>query len=245
MLFLTEPDDDAVMLPGLDKPVQIRRSPRARRFALKVDEAKRAAILTLPASASIDEALSFANRHIAWLQKRLTAIPSSVPFADGAIFPLRGLDHQIRTVGRKRSCGVVWTDADDVEQPLVCVAGDARHASRRLVDWLKSEARKDVTARVNWHAGQLELNPKKITVRDQTTRWGSCSSSGSLSFSWRLILAPHFVLDYVAAHEVAHLEEMNHGPAFWQLVYKTMPRTDEARLWLKRHGTALHRYGVE
>lgn len=245
MLAPTESDDDYVVLSGLDEPVQIRRSPRARRFALKVDEAKRAAILTLPADASVNEALSFANRHVAWLQKRLMAIPPSVPFADGAVLPIRGLNHQIRFAGRKQSHGVVWTDPNNADKPLINVAGDESHAPRRLKDWLKGEARKDVSARVGWHAKQLNLNPKRISVRDQTTRWGSCSSSGSLSFSWRLILAPHFVLDYVAAHEVAHLEEMNHGKAFWQLVYKTMPRTDEARRWLKCHGTALHRYGAE
>jgi len=245
MLAPTESDDDFVMLAGLDEPVQIRRSSRARRFALKVDEAKRAAILTLPAGAALSDALDFATKHVRWLQKRLVAIPASVPFTDGAVLPIRGLDHRIRLAGKRRSRGVVWTDPDNDDGPLVNVAGDQRHVSRRLTDWLKREARKDVSARVDWHAKQLGLNPKRITVRDQTTRWGSCSSNGSLSFSWRLILAPHLVLDYVAAHEVAHLEEMNHGKAFWRLVYKTMPRTDEARQWLKCHGTALHRYGAE
>jgi predicted metal-dependent hydrolase len=84
-----------------------------------------------------------------------------------------------------------------------------------------------------------------VFVRDQTTRWGSCSTSGALSFSWRLVLAPPFVLDYLAAHEVAHLGHMNHGPRFWSLVERTMPRHEEARNWLRKHGASLHRYGAE
>ena len=88
----------------------------------------------------------------------------------------------------------------------------------------------------------LGLKPRRVVVRDQTSRWGSCSTARVLSFSWRLIFAPPFVLDYVAAHEVAHLKEMNHGPRFWALVRKTNPRMDEARRWLKRHGAELHRY---
>jgi len=110
---------------------------------------------------------------------------------------------------------------------------------------LVSEARADLQDRVSWHSRNLQLKPRRIAVRDQTTRWGSCSSSGVLSFSWRLILAPTLVLDYVAAHEVAHLQEMNHGPRFWDLVRMTMPRMEEAQRWLKRHGGDLHSYGAE
>ena len=84
---------------------------------------------------------------------------------------------------------------------------------------------------------------RKLNVRDQKSRWGSCSSNGSLSFSWRLIMAPPHVLDYVAAHEVAHLREMNHGPRFWALVAKTMPQCDESKRWLRTFGNELHRYG--
>ena len=96
-------------------------------------------------------------------------------------------------------------------------------------------------ARLIWY---VKLRPKRLTVRDQTSRWGSCSSTGALSFSWRLILAPPLILDYVAAHEVAHLAEMNHGPRFWALCRKTMPRTDEAKTWLQVYGIDLHRYGT-
>ena len=120
--------------------------------------------------------------------------------------------------------------------PRLYVTGEEEHAPRRLLDWLKRQAHLDLKTRVAVHAKRLDLTPKRLYVRDQTTRWGSCSTSGALSFSWRLVLAPPFVLDYLAAHEVAHLGHMNHGPRFWALVERTMPRHEEARSWLRKHG---------
>ena len=127
--------------------------------------------------------------------------------------------------------------------PRLHVAGEQEHAPRRLLDWLKRQAHLDLKTRVELHARRLDLSPNRIYVRDQTTRWGSCSTSGALSFSWRLVLAPPFVLDYLAAHEVAHLRELNHSHKFWRLTRSLFPRTDEAEAWMKRHGAQLHRYG--
>jgi predicted metal-dependent hydrolase len=126
--------------------------------------------------------------------------------------------------------------------PRICVTGHEEHVARRLRDWLIEMARKELSERVAHHAQNLGLRPRRVIVRDQTSRWGSCSSARVLSFSWRLILAPAYVLDYVAAHEVAHLKEMNHGARFWDLVKRTMPRMDEARRWLRRNGAELHSY---
>ncbi len=235
---------------GLDAPVTVHRSPRARRLSLRVSEARRAGVLTIPAHTSLESAGAFLAQHHDWLRARLALIPAAVPFADGSIVPLRGEDHALAFVGAARRRGVVWSvpaaeRGADTGLPRLCVAGDPAHAPRRLKDWLKREARRDLTARTRWHATRLGLGPARISVRDQTTRWGSCSASGVLSFSWRVVLAPPFVLDYLAAHEVAHLKEMNHGPAFWALVRKTLPTMDEGRGWLKRHGGGLHRYGAE
>ncbi len=127
--------------------------------------------------------------------------------------------------------------------PELHVSGRMEHAARRLRDWLFEEARRDLDARVVVHARKLGVAPKRIVVRDQATRWGSCSTTGVLSFSWRLILAPAHILDYVAAHEVAHLAEMNHGPGFWALVERTMPTMKEAKTWLQLYGLDLHQYG--
>lgn len=243
----------AVHVNGQETPIEVRRSPRARRFTLRVNEAQRGVVLTMPLSVSLKEAGDFLTRHEGWLQGRLAALPEPVPFTDGIVLPLRDTEHLVRFVGTARGRGVVWTESAPARGlapmrsplPRICVAGPREHAPRRLLDWLKREARKDLSARVTWHAGRLGLAPKRVSVRDQSSRWGSCSSAGSLSFSWRLILAPCLVLDYVAAHEVAHLKEMNHGPRFWQLVRRTMPRYEEARSWLRRHGGGLHRFGVD
>ena len=129
--------------------------------------------------------------------------------------------------------------------PKSAISGDTDHAPRRFSDWLRAEVRRDIAASVAKHAKALGCTPKRIAVRDQATRWGSCSTSGTLSFSWRLIFAPPFVLDYVAAHEVAHMREMNHGPRFWRLVKDAVPATQKARIWLKRHGAELHRFGSD
>jgi predicted metal-dependent hydrolase len=174
---------------------------------------------------------------------------------------LRGYAHMLRFAGSVRRRGVVWMEeAEDIRAapawpqgarvprrrvPRLTVAGEPEHAPRRLLDWLKRQAHQDLRNRVAVHAGRLDLTPARIFVRDQTTRWGSCSTTGALSFSWRLVLAPPFVLDYLAAHEVAHLAHMNHGPRFWAVVERIMPRHEEARAWLRKHGASLHRYGAE
>jgi predicted metal-dependent hydrolase len=137
------------------------------------------------------------------------------------------------------------SEVDDTRDfPRICVSGGEAHGSRRLSDWLRAEAKADLAARVAHHAANLGVQPKRISIRDQSSRWGSCSTTGTISFSWRLIFAPSYVLDYVAAHEVAHLREMNHGPRFWRLVRDTMPDVQKARNWLKQKGTELHRFAI-
>ncbi len=249
-----------VKLSGLDVPLLLRQSARARRFSLQVSEARRGAVLTVPAYTSFAEADEFLSRHLDWLKERLAGLPDPVPFADGAVVPLRGLAHVLRFAGPVRRRGVVWIEVPEDGEvaaswpagatsskerlPILSVSGEVGHAPRRFLDWLKRQAHADLRLRVDLHAKRLNLNPKRISVRDQTTRWGSCSTTGALSFSWRLVLAPPFVLDYLAAHEVAHLAHMNHGPRFWALVARAMPRHEEARDWLHRHGSSLHAFGA-
>lgn len=246
---------------GLDVPILVRRSSRARRFSLQVSEARRGAVLTMPLYSSFGDADEFLSRHIGWLKERVAGLSEPVPFTHGAVLPLRGSAHLIRFAGMTRKRGVVWIEAPEDAKaapawpegarvslrrlPRLYVAGEEEYAPRRLLDWLRRQAHLDLKSRVALHAKRLNLAPKRIYVRDQTTRWGSCSTSGALSFSWRLVLAPGFVLDYLAAHEVAHLAHMNHGPRFWALVERTMPRHEEARAWLRKHGASLHRYGAE
>ena len=129
--------------------------------------------------------------------------------------------------------------------PALVVAGDAAHLRRRVIDFLKREARRDLEPRVRQHAAALGVTVKAIRFRDQTSRWGSCTMSGHLSFSWRLIMAPSYVLDYLAAHEVAHLREMNHSRRFWRLCEALCPQTRQARAWLNAEGAKLHAIGCQ
>lgn len=241
---------EALHISGLQAPVEVRRHPAARRMTLRVSRTRRAVIVTLPMRCNLDEAGNFLNTHLDWVKQHLGAVPNPVPFEDGAIIPFRGLPHQLHFTGKTGARFLVKVEPVDHRMspdvlPRLVVSGAAVHAPKRLTDWLIERARDAIDEAVQAHAGRLKVRPKRIVLRDQSSRWGSCSTTRVLSFSWRLILAPPQVLDYVAAHEVAHLAEMNHGPRFWALVKKTMPRMDEARNWLRASGMDLHRYGQD
>ncbi|MDX2287759.1 MAG: SprT family zinc-dependent metalloprotease [Hyphomicrobiaceae bacterium] len=237
------PDYEETLLEGLGAPVEIRHHPKARRLTLRVSRTRRAVVVTVPPKCNPDIAESFVARHIEWVRARLDSLPAQVPFADGAIIPLRGEPHRIVFVGARRGARPVSVIEKVGGTGEIIVTGPVDGAPRRLLDWLMAEAKRDLDTAVLFHARRVGVRAKRISVRDQASRWGSCSSTGALSFSWRLILAPAFVLDYVAAHEVAHLREMNHGPRFWALVRDTMPAMDAAKAWLAASGMDLHRFG--
>jgi predicted metal-dependent hydrolase len=224
--------------------VVLRRSPSAKRFTLRIRNASGDVTLTMPKRSAVADARDFAERYAAWIGARLKRLPRPVPFASGAIIPVRGIDHVV--LHRPESRGTVWVaphDAPDGPALALCVSGGADHLARRVSDHLKTAARKDLEVAVAAHCGTLGLKARSVTVRDTVSRWGSCSSTGALNFSWRLILAPTFVLDYLAAHEVAHLVHMNHSEAFWRIARRLAPEADRAEAWLNAHGAALHRYG--
>ena len=239
-----EPKTIAVAVGDAVYAVRVSRNRRARRYTLRIHAASREAVLTMPLRGNLADASRFAQAHGDWLAKRFDQLPAIAPFVDGAIVPLRGVAH--RLTHRAQTRGTVWLEqARDDGDPLLCVAGNRAHVARRVRDFLKREARRDLEAAVARYAARLEVKPRRLSIRDQTSRWGSCNSSGVLSFSWRLILAPPAVLDYLAAHEVAHLVEMNHSARFWTLVKRICPATDEATRWLDANGNALHRYGAD
>ncbi len=221
--------------------VEVRRHPRARNLTLRVNAATRKIIATIPKRASRKEASGFILANYAWIRDRLLKAPEASVFSDGSTVPFRGIVHHIRFAGSARRRGVV-RPIDTETGPELQVHGEAEHCPRRLKDWLMKTAKIDLQTRVAHHAQTLGVGYHRISVRDQSSRWGSCSSSGTLSFSWRLILAPPEILDYVAAHEVAHLREMNHSPAFWRLVGELYPDYKSAERWLSTDGPDLHRY---
>jgi len=221
--------------------VQLRRHPQARRYTLRIQSATREAILTMPRRGNLREAKAFAEKNGAWIAARLSRLPESVSLHHGSTVPLRGVTHRIDH--RRGMRGTVWVECGDDGTNLLCVAGDAPHVERRLLDYFRREAKRDLERASREYAAKLGVSVRRITVRDQTSRWGSCSTSGVLSYSWRLILAPPFVLDYLAAHEVAHLVEMNHSRRFWRLLLGLNPDVHRAKAWLDAHGAELHRYG--
>jgi hypothetical protein len=222
--------------------VRVRRHRQARRYTLRIQSATREVVLTIPPRGTLKDAREFAQKHGGWIAARLGRLPEAAPFADGTVVPFRGVAHRI--VHRRGRRGTVWTETNADDAPLLCVAGDAPHIDRRISDFLRREARRDLEAASLRFASELGVSIKRVAVRDQSSRWGSCSTTGSLSFSWRLILAPGFVLNYLAAHEVAHLLEMNHSARFWRLVQRLCPDHERAKIWLDVHGTDLHRYGL-
>ena len=238
-----EPSEISVAFDSEIYLVRVRRHARARRYTLRVQAATREVVLTMPPRGSLKQASEFAQRHGAWIAARLRRLPQAAPFAHGTELPLRGVDHRIEH--RRGVRGTVWVECGDDGAQLLCVAGEAPHVARRVRDFLKCEAKRDLEAASRQAAQALGVSVARVTVRDQASRWGSCSTTGVLSYSWRLILAPSFVLDYLAAHEVAHLVEMNHSRRFWRLVDRICPHTSRAKTWLHTHGTDLHRYGAE
>jgi predicted metal-dependent hydrolase len=238
----TEPPDPAclqIRVGSAIVPVTIRRVGTARRYTLRVRTAQRDVVLSMPASGSIATARAFAQKHAAWIATRLDRLAQDVRFVDGATIPLRGIPHRVVHVPQGR--GTVKVEPGD--PPTLNVYGEAPHLPRRLTDFLRKQALRDLTAAVERHCAALGATHASLTVKDTASRWGSCSSTGALAFSWRLVLAPPFVLDYLAAHEVAHLKEMNHSARFWRACEKLCARTKEAKAWLRVHGAELHRYG--
>ncbi|NKB55382.1 MAG: DUF45 domain-containing protein [Alphaproteobacteria bacterium] len=226
----------SLSLDGHEIDVAVRRSARARRIAIRIDPAKGGAELVLPLRGSESEGLDFLRSRGSWLLSRLEAMPPHVPFCEGEMLPLRGIPHHIAHDPTARRG--VWA-----EEGRIVVSGRAEYLPRRLHDWLRREARTDIAPRVYAKAALLGKRPAGITIRDQKSRWGSCSSTGSLSFNWRLILAPEDVLDYVVAHEVGHMAVHNHSPAFWRTVDRLTSHARTGRDWLRKNGDRLFRYG--
>jgi predicted metal-dependent hydrolase len=217
-------------------PLVFKQNSRARRIILRLDYGTSRIIVVLPKRTSRDEGKRFALSNKDWIEERLDQLHEPVPFLHGATIPFLGAPHRIRH--RPHARGVVWCEQEEIH-----VAGHEEHVPRRVQDWLKIEAKREIEQRAIQKAEAIGKKIKKITIRDTKSRWGSCTSEGELAFSWRLIFAPRHVMDYVIAHEVAHLKEMNHGPRFWKLCSEICRSVEPARLWLENNGTDLYRYG--
>ena len=224
---------------GRALPLSIRENHRATRITLRIEPGGRALKMTVPYGIRRQDVDDFLSRHEGWLRERIARLDAatSSALADGGSISVRGVRHRIEHSGKVR--GVTESVLIDGEAVLR-VSGLPEQIARRIMAFLKAEARKDLAARVKVHTTAIGRPAKSITLKDTRSRWGSCTHDGALSFSWRIVMAPPDILDYLAAHEVAHLKEMNHGPAFWALCEKLCPGTESAKRWLKQHGSALH-----
>lgn len=231
------PETREVEVNGRSLPLTIRRDVRATRLTLRIEPGGRALRMTIPTGLPERDIRDFLDRHHGWLMTRLARFRTANALAHGGYVMVRGVSHRIEATGRLR--GLAEAVVVDGE-PVLRVGGMEEHLARRIADFLKKEARLELDRLVAVHAGRIGRRVKSMTLRDTRSRWGSCSADGALSFSWRIAMAPPAVIDYLAAHEVAHLREMNHGPAFWALCAELCPGMEEARRWLKRNGTMLH-----
>ena len=228
-------DTISLDLGGQCVTVTLRRSAQSKRLSLRIDP-NTGPVVIMPTRARMADAETFLAQNRIWLAERLARLPGKTPFAPGAHIPLLGQEHEIRHAPTARRG--VWA-----EDGVIHVSGQIDHLARRITDFLKAEAKRTITPQAFALSARLGRTPCRLSVRDTSSRWGSCSSRGDLSFSWRLIMAPEGVLTYVIAHEVAHLAEMNHSPAFWQLVVNLVGDPGPAKRWLKANGAKLHRYG--
>ena len=212
--------------------VQLRRSARARRLSLRISRLDGRATLTLPTRVPEHEGMAFLRDRESWLRKHLSDVAPEARVHIGGTMPFQGETLPIVGGDVKRA---------RLENGSLMVPADDRMVGKRVAAFLKLQARDALADASDRYAKSLGKPFGRISLRDTRSRWGSCSSEGNLMYSWRLIMAPVEVLDYVAAHEVAHLAHMDHSPRFWAVVEQLFPDHKRCRAWLRTHGAALHR----
>ena len=226
-----------VYYQGQAVEIVVECNARARRIRLKVGRSSRQAVLVLPRSASVKRGLEFAQSKADWILQQLSALPEKAVFCDGMRLSFLGTECVIHhSPLAKRG---VW-----FEQDVIWVSGQVEHLARRVRDFIKKEFAAYALKKARETAEKINARVSKVTVRDTTSRWGSCTRTGHLSLSWRLALAPLSVADYVIAHEVAHLKQMNHSAAFWRVVAELSPEYMSAERWLKKNAAYLHSFSV-
>ena len=219
-------------------PLTIKPSPRARVMRLRIDTRTGGVLLTVPRRVSTRRALEWAEGQRTWIEAQLAEVPPQVPLVAGGMVPFRGVQHRIDwEEGRSRTVRV--------EEDRLVVGGPLEGLERRLIRWLRQEALKLLSEETREFSASAGVKVTRVGVGDPSSRWGSCSTSGTIRYSWRLILAPDFVRRATVAHEVAHRVHMDHSPKFHALVERLLGEDPKpARLWLRRHGASIIRIWV-
>ncbi|MEL6363438.1 MAG: SprT family zinc-dependent metalloprotease [Pseudomonadota bacterium] len=239
MTNTVQPLATSFMIDGRPVPLRLVANARAKRLIVRIDRSG-AVVVTAPSKRLLPKALAFAESRKDWIREQLKTAPCPAPFAPGFEIPVRGVKHLIRRADNPvlRSAQIVAAP-----RPTIHVGGDAGQIARRVRERLVREARVDFTYWTSEFSEILNQRRGRISLRDPRSRWGSCNAKGDLSFSWRLVMAPPHVLEYVAAHECAHLVHMDHSPAFWRTVGRLVEDMEPAKAWLRENGARLHAYG--
>lgn len=227
---------ETLIIGDVTLPLIVRRYPQARRMTLRYDAQRRVVRLSLPPRAPSRLAAAFLREKQEWLARQMERHPARVLFENDCIIPVLGttvtLRHTVSLRGRVER-----------KNDALHISASAEHLAKRVETWLKAQLRAAILSEAAHMADRLGVKFRRVSVRDTSSRWGSCSREGNLSFCWRLVFAPRAVLSYLIAHEVAHLREMNHSEAFWREVEKIYPDYRDAREWLKNNASELRRYG--
>ncbi|WP_374550336.1 M48 family metallopeptidase [Sphingobium yanoikuyae] len=236
IILSTESSEAEILIDGVAMPVRVRRSARARAYKLTIDGLRGELRLSLPARANLKRALGWAQGHEDWVRAQMAVTPAVTLLGDGATFPLEG-----------REVRICWlagaTRTIRLEGDRLILGGAAESVGARVLRWLRTRAKAVLEAETLAMAQDHGLIVASVGTGDTRSRWGSCTSTGAIRYSWRLILAPAWVRRSTVAHELAHLLHMDHSPAFHAAharIYGEDPRP--ARAWLKAHGAGLHRY---
>jgi hypothetical protein len=216
-------------------PIIIRKHPRSQRMVIRYQPLQHSVGLTLPRYVSIRQGLHFVEEKRAWLEQQIRENVRQIPLIHGQAIPMFGREYTIHHTGGR---GVVALKGDNILVP-----GEPEFLNRRLREWLKRQTAAEINRIATIKAKTINKKYKKIIMRDTTSRWGSCSHDGNLSFSWRLVFAPFEVLEYVVSHEIAHLKHHNHSQAFWKVVELLYPDHETTQKWLRTKGTILYAYG--
>ncbi len=225
--------------PELPPYVVLRKSTRARKLALRLDTKERIFHLVVPQRTSLKKAQAFAEAHDRWMLERLEQFPPRISLIHGAEIPLFGT---FRTINITLDTTLKRTSITLEDKELKALTY-LKNSEERLQRFLKKTAKKRLGALAHEKAAQTSKKLNNVQVRDTKSRWGSCTSDGRISLSWRLIFAPYETLDYVVAHEVAHLTHLNHGRKFWALCEELSHDFEEGRYWIKHNSDELMRYG--
>lgn len=215
-------------------PILIRKHHSAKRISLRYNHTKNSVSLTIPRHSSVRRAIAFAHEKTMWLEAQIQQYQTikTQDITENCKISVLGEELTIKHSAGRGIASKIGS--------VLYIHGEQDFMKRRLQTWLKNLCKTEIISFSDKFASQIGVRIKKITLRDTRSRWGSCSTNGSLSFSWRLVFAPHNVLEYVVAHEVAHLLEHNHSPAFWNVVANLCPNWKNARYWLKQNGKTLH-----